>query len=150
MRALFLSFLLLASPAAWAGIYPVDDSASTVLNSSVNMKWEDGVPRAGQRATVAGQLGVIVRLNVSQWKGQTGKIYMKLPSQAIGPVHTQWISRGRLLPGALRDGDRALVYAGAITDDMIEDTIQLLIQADGNRLGKPEQLHFSFEIETQP
>jgi hypothetical protein len=151
MRGLIAALLLIiAAPAAMAGTYPVDDSASTVLAPVVNMKWDDAVPRPGQRATVSGRLGVIVRLDVAQWKGKVGKIYMKLPPQSIGSVYTTWTTRGRLLPGALRDGERSLVYAGPIHDSMIEDTISLLIQADGNRLFKTEQLHFSFEIDTQP
>lgn len=150
MRSLLMATLLMIAPTAIAGTYPVDDSASTVLAPSVNMKWDDGAPRAGQRATVSGKLGVIVRLDVAQWEGKVGKIYMKLPPQAIGTVHTSWTTRGKLLPGTLRDGERALVYAGAITDTHIEDTIMLLIQADGNRLFKTEQLYFSFEIDTQP
>lgn len=150
IRSILLLALLVLAPTCFAGTYPVDDSASTVLSPSINMKWDDGTPMAGQRATVSGQLGVIVRLNVSQWVGQSGRIYMKLPPQAIGAVHTTWTTRGRLLPGVLRDGERTLVYAGAITDTLIEDTILLTIQADGDRLFKTEQLHFSFEIDTQP
>lgn len=147
IRTFILLACLMLAPASWAATFPVDDSASTVLSPSVRMNWDDGIPKAGQRATVSGQLGVIVRLNVSQWRGQVGRIYMKLPTQAIGTVHTTWTTRGLLLPGALRDGERALVYAGPITDALIEDTIILLIQADGNRLFKNEQLEFSFEIE---
>ena len=149
MRALMMAMFLMLTPAAMAGTHPVDDRASTVLAPVVNMKWDDGAPRQGQRATVSGKLGVIVRLDVAQWKGQVGKIYMKLPPQSIGSVYTSWTTRGRLLPGTLRDGERTLVYAGPITDTMIEDTISLVIQADGNRLFKSEQLHFSFEIDTQ-
>lgn len=141
-------------PLLWLGIafstqaatYPVDDRASSVLNPSINMKWEEFGPSAGS-STVKGQLGVIVRLDVAQWKGKVGQIYMKLPAQTSAPVLVQWTSRGRLLPGQFISGDRALVYSGLIDQDMLEDTFLINLETDGNRLYKTETLNFSFEID---
>jgi len=146
--AVALASLLICLPAA-AATYKVDDSASQVLGNNVRMKWDSVVPQAGRRATVSGELTVLVRLNVSQWQGQQGRIYMTLPAQPTGPVSATWTTQGRLLPGVLRAGERTLVYAGPIHAGLIEDTLRLLIQADGQKLVRPEQLTFSFEIDLE-
>lgn len=134
---------------AVAATYRVDDSASQVQGSSVRMKWDDVAPKRGARATVSGQTSVIVRLNVAPWKGRQGRIYMRLPAQPSAPVTASWTTRGPLLPGTLRDGERSLVYAGLIQTDLIEDTQLLTIEADGPRLTRAEQLDFTFEIDVE-
>ncbi|HEY0660470.1 MAG TPA: hypothetical protein VGD21_03980 [Lysobacter sp.] len=140
---------LLACLPAVAATYKVDDSASQVLGNNVRMKWDTVVPQAGRRSTVSGELTVLVRLNVSQWQGRQGRIYMTLPAQPTGPVSATWTTQGRLLPGVLRAGERTLVYTGPIQSGLIEDTVRLLIQADGQKLVRPEQLTFSFEIDLE-
>lgn len=129
--------------------FPVDDSASQVVGGNVRMRWDQGTPLPGQRPTVSGEITVLVRLNVSAWQGRQGRIYMTLPAQPSGPVNVSWSTRGRLLPGSLRDGERTLVYAGPIQADFIEDTQRLLIRADGSKLVRSEQLKFSFEIDVE-
>ena len=141
---------LLAAPASRAQqTYPVDDSGSQVIGNNVRMKWDSVVPRPGQVSTVTGHLTVLVRLDVSPWRGRQARIYQTLPAQPGGPVTARWSSRGTLLAGQLRDGERALVYAGPILSDRLEDTFRLTIQADGDRLVRTEQLRFSFEIELE-
>jgi hypothetical protein len=143
-----LAALLLAlSPAVWATTFPVDDSASQVQGSNLRMQWDALVPRAGQPSTISGIVNVIVRLNVSQWRGHQGRIYMVLPSQPSGPLTASWTSRGPLQPGVLQAGERMLVYAGPIESDVIEDTMRLTLQTDGRRLVRSEQVVFSFEID---
>jgi hypothetical protein len=126
-----------------AQAYPIDDSASQVLESGlIKMRWDSIVPRPGQASTMSG--------HVLQWKGRQARIYQKLPPSPAGPVNVRWTSKGILLPGNLRDGERTLVYAGPINSDRIEDTFQLIIQADGDRVVRPLSLTFSFEIELEP
>lgn len=134
---------------ARAQTYPVDDSSSEVVGGNVRMRWDQGAPQPGQRPTVSGEVTVLVRLNVSAWQGRQGRIYMSLPAQPSGPVHVSWSTRGRLLPGVMRDGERSLVYAGPIQTAVIEDTQRLLIRADGGKLVRSEQLKFSFEIDVE-
>lgn len=152
LRALVVALLLalFAFPAVAVETYKVDDSGSQVQGSSnLRMKWDDSVPRAGARSTVSGETTVLVRLNLSQWRGRQGRIYMALPALSSGPVTATWTTRGTLLPGALRAGERALVYAGPVQAVMLEDTLRLLIQTDGQRLARTEQLDFSFEIDVE-
>jgi hypothetical protein len=146
--ALALTGLLACLPAA-AATYKVDDSASQVLGNNVRMKWDSVVPQAGRRSTVSGEITVLVRLDVTQWQGRQGRIYMTLPAQPAGQVTATWTTQGRLLPGVLRAGERTLVYTGPIQAGLVEDTLRLLIQADGRKLVRPEQLIFSFEIDVE-
>lgn len=139
----------MAVPAV-AATHPVDDSASQVLKPSVAMKWDDPVAtaRGGVQAGVTGQVAVLVRLNVSRWKGQNGRLYLTVPAPASGPLTVGWSTRGPLLPGSLRAGERALVFSGTLPTDLLEDTLLLTLRADGNQLVRPERLTFSFEIDT--
>ncbi len=146
---MFVLAALLATPgAASAGTYRVDDSASTVLSSRVDLKWDPLLSRRGQHADAIGHLTVMSRLDVSRWAGKQGRIYMLLPSQPAVPVLTSWTTRGQMLPGALRDGGRTLVFSGIVpASGKIEDTLELTIQADVRRLTGPEQLTYTFEID---
>lgn len=151
-RLPLLLSLLFALPcfAASAQTFPVDDSASQVLESGpLKMRWDSVVPRPGQPSTMTGQVVVLVRLDVAQWRGRRGRIYQRLAPVPNGPVTAAWSANGPLLPGRLRDGERALVFSGAIASERIEDTFRLSIQADGNRVLRPQDLHFSFEFEPE-
>ncbi|UNK48378.1 hypothetical protein MNR01_11425 [Lysobacter sp. S4-A87] len=136
-------------PAASAATYRVDDSASEVIGNTVQMRWDTPTPEPGRRQVMSGDITVLVRLDVAQWKGRQGRIYMILPAQSFGQVTANWTTRGRLLPGTLRSGERTLVHSGPITDDRIEDTLYLQIDADGRYLTRTEQLNFSFEIDVE-
>ena len=146
---LSLVALLWACPLA-AQTYPVDDSASQVLEAGpIKMRWDSMAPQPGQTSTMSGQVVVQVRLDVSPWRGRSARIYQTLPSQPIGPVNVRWTANGPLLPGAMRDGGRTLVYAGPIQSDRLEDIFRMTVQADGNRVLRPQELSFAFEIELE-
>jgi hypothetical protein len=145
---LILALSAFAAPSARGQAIAVDDSGSQVLASTLKLKWDDALPRNGQAATLSGTLTVRVRLDVAPLRGRRGRIYQVLPAQSASPIRASWTSGGVLLPGALEDGQRALVYAGPIDVDVIEDTLRLTIQAQANRLSRrQEQLHFAFEFE---
>ena len=124
----------------------VDDSGSQVLGGLVRMQWLDASP--GSSNLMAGQVTVLVRLDVSPWVGRNVRIYQVLAKQAT-PVRVEWTARGPLLPGAFADGERALVYAGPVTENSLSDTFVLTIFADGSLLERPEVLDFYFEIELE-
>lgn len=143
-------YVACAAHAAQAQVraYKVDDSASQVLDRLVPMHWDSPVPGPDPAShTVSGVVTVRVRLDVAPWRGRQGRIYMTLPPQPSGPITATWTTRGPLLPGSLRAGERQMVYAGPIDAALIEDTMRLQLHADGRRLGRNEQLDFSFEIE---
>ncbi|GHA87721.1 hypothetical protein [Cognatilysobacter bugurensis] len=146
-----LALLLLAAPllAGAQTALPVDDHASEVLGGPLRMRWDTPAGRHDASPTVSGEVAVRVRLDVAPWQGRQARIFMTLPPQAGTRVDAHWTTRGVLLPGALRDGERALVYAGPLRGPQLEDVQQLTIRADGARLVRPEQLHFAFEIELE-
>lgn len=149
VRLIALLLLLACLPAA--AQYRVDDTGSRVLNSNIRMKWDTVIPRRGEVPTVSGTSQVYIRLNVAQWKGKSGRIFMTLPPQSFGELEATWTARQRLLPGRLVSGDRGgLVYSGLIDTATIEDTILLTLRTDGQRLEHVEQLEFGFRIELTP
>jgi hypothetical protein len=137
----------IAFPAAATTTYRVDDSLTLPNESNQAMKWRSLAPSRAAGNFVDGTSVITIRLNTSPWLNRTGKIYMGLPEQPIGPVTAEWTTQGRLLPGQLISGNRTLVYAGPIKAAMIEDTIALKISADGRRLVSAQRLQFYFEID---
>lgn len=132
---------------AWAATYPVDDSASLPGRSSAAMKWRTPGPSRLGGDFVDGATAVTLILHTAPWLGRTGRIYMKLGEQPIGPVRVEWTTQGRMLPGVLNSGDRALVYAGPIRARQLADTLFLQVHADGRRLNASQNLRFQFEID---
>ncbi len=65
----------------------------------------------------------------------------------MGQVSVNWTTQGRLLPGNLVSGQRALVYAGQIMTPLLDETLVLKIATDGTRLGSAHRLNFHFEID---
>lgn len=141
---IFILLFMLSAGAARAQAVRLDDSASQVLTGLVRMQWEDPAP--GRSDMLVGQVTVLVRIDTSELRGRSGRIFHVLGRQAT-PVEASWTARGPLLPGQLKDGERALVYAGPISTDLLEDTFVLTLRADANLLSRPEQLEFHFEFE---
>jgi hypothetical protein len=134
---------------AHAGTFRVDDSGTRVSAPLVPMRWRTLVPGRGSDNTAEGQLQVALRLNVLPWINQRGRIYMTLaPAPSGDTIRATWRTQGRLLPGSLQSGGRTVIYEGALPSPTIEETIELIITADGRGLTAPQALQFSFEIET--
>ncbi|HEY0232106.1 MAG TPA: hypothetical protein VGC55_12710 [Dokdonella sp.] len=148
-RAIGALLAMLLSAAAHAATYPVDDHASTPYAGIGKMQWDAPTAKRGaaSAATLTGRIAVQARLDVRPWKRRMGRIYLTLQNTPLGPLSTSWTTRGRLLPGSVRAGERTLVYAGPIDTDVLEDELLLTIKADGRRLVRIEQLNFSFEID---
>lgn len=126
----------------------VDDSASQVLGGLVRMKWKDVRPGPGASNELVGQTTVLTRLDMSPFRGRSGRLFMVLGPQS-GPVRASWTTRGVLLPGELRDGERTLVYAGLVGADLFEDTMVLTITASADVFAQPDRLEFHFEFEPE-
>lgn len=147
---LIAPLLALTTAPARAQPFPVDDSASQVIETGpLRMRWDQIAPGHGHSNAITGHVVVLVRLDVSPWQGQRGRIFMRLAPVPSGPVSAEWTSNGPLLPGRLRDGERQLVFAGAIADARLEDRFRITIQADGTRVTRTENLDFSFEFEPE-
>lgn len=145
--ALFAVVTILAVPTVTAATFAVDDSTSFTHDANTAMKWKlvSSARRAG--SVVEGATLVTVHLNLMPWANKTGKIYMALATSPTAPIKATWTTQGRLLPGQLMSGNRTLVYAGPIRTTMLEDTIALTLETDGQRLVAAQRLRFYFEID---
>jgi hypothetical protein len=70
-----------------------------------------------------------------------------LPAQLPGDITATWTTTGRLLPGRVQSGSRTLVYTGAITAPVLEDTLMLSLAVDGKQMRQTYNLLFRFEID---
>jgi hypothetical protein len=132
---------------AGAATFRVDDSATIPQESSATLRWKQLAPSRGGDNTVEGATSVQVRLNLAPWLKRNGRLFLVLPEQSLGQVRASWTTQGRLLPGSLMSGQRALVYAGPIMTPLIDETLVLKIETDGTRLGSAHRLNFHFEID---
>lgn len=144
-------FALLAMPSlAPAATFRVDDTGTLVSQPVTPMKWRQVVPsRTGDNA-VEGLLSVSLRLNLTNWINRPARIYMVLAPTEGEQLIATWRTQGRLLPGSVRGGGRALVFDGVVLEPFLNETIQLNLLADGRLLTRTQQLQFYFEIEVSP
>ena len=126
--------------------FRVDDSGTVVLDPVLAMQWKP-IGRSGASSIVSAETRVSVQLNLANWIGRSGRIYMVLPRTSGPSVRATWTTGGGLLPGTLISGDRTLVYAGPISAPIMRDQIDIKLEADGSRLAGPEALGFGFEID---
>jgi hypothetical protein len=137
---------LTALPASAASVV-IDDSGTLPYNATLAMHWRQVASRGGSNNQMIGTLQLRVRLNVARWLRHRGHIYMVLPAQPPGAITASWTTNGRLLPGQVMTGGRALVYAGPITSAFIEDMVQLTIVVDGRRMTQAYPVNFRFEMD---
>jgi hypothetical protein len=141
-----LCIIWLATGAARANTSLIDDSGTLPYNAALSMRWQE--PRPGPDGNrLVGTLQLRVRLDVSPWLRRHGHIYMVLPVQQPGGMTASWITHGRLLPGQLASGGRALVYSGLIASPFIEDVVQLTLTVDARRMQQAYPVTFRFEMD---
>jgi hypothetical protein len=148
MKRLF-AFLLTAAAlnlSVQAATVLLDDSQSQVLQPQLALQWRSISP-AKDDHQVVGNTRVQIRLNTQAWIGQTGRIFMALPSQPGAQVQVQWQSQGMFINGQLLSGSRALVWQGKISQGMLEDVLSISLQTDGRLLQSQQALRFHFELD---
>jgi len=99
-------FLFVAGVLAWASFagtveattFRVDDSATIPHESSATLRWRQIAPSRGGDNTIEGSTTVQVRLNLAPWLNRSGRVFLVLPEQPIGPVRVSWTTA---LPPAL-------------------------------------------------
>ena len=137
----------LAAMPASAHSVVIDDSGTLPYNATLAMRWREVAPRSGANNQMVGTLDLRVRLNVTPWLRHRGHIYMVLPAQQPGAIAASWTTQGRLLPGQVTAGSRALVYSGPITTAFIEDMVHLTVTVDGRRMSQSFKVNFRFEMD---
>ncbi len=145
--AVLLGVALSACAGANATTYRVDDSATIPLESNAVLRWRQVVPSRTMDNTVEGSTAVQVRLNLAPWLKRSGRVFLVLPEQPPGRINVRWTTQGRLLPGQLASGQRALVYSGPINAPVLDETLALRIETDGTRLAAAYRIAFHFEID---
>jgi hypothetical protein len=135
------------SPAR-AATYRVDDSGTLPIESTALLRWRQTAPSRTRDDTLEGATAVAVRLNLAPWVDRDASLFLVFPQQDSAATRVRWTSQGRLLPGEISPGERVLVYRGPITSPVLEETLTLHVEADGNRLARVQQLNFHFEIDT--
>ena len=133
---------------ACAAASRVDDSGTIVSQAVVPMRWRQLVPGRGADHTVEASLRVAVRLNLARWLNQPVRVYMALAPSPGEPVQASWRTQGRLLPGTLKSGARALIYEGLARSASLEETLELTLSTDGRALVSQQALQFYFEVDT--
>jgi hypothetical protein len=149
---LFAGALLVAAftAPAHAAVYRLDESGTVVADPVVQMQWNNGAPGTGADSTVAAALRVEVRLNLQPWLNRPARIYLVFAPVTGNRIRAEWTTHGRLLPGALQSGERALVFEGPAGPASLTDTLRMRLETDGRRLSAPQRLDFHFEIEVDP
>ncbi|MEP6824553.1 MAG: hypothetical protein ABI919_07025 [Ramlibacter sp.] len=148
-----LAWVVLASVAsvpADAATFRVDEAGTVVSQPVVNMRWRHLVPGRGADNTVEASVRVDVRLNLAPWVNKPARLYMALSPVNSGRVLVRWSTQGRLLPGSLHSGERALVFEGMAGPAIFNESLLLTMETDGERLTQLQNLNFHFEIEVSP
>jgi hypothetical protein len=131
---------------AWPRPFPVDDSLSQVLDTNVRMQWESVAPGRGRSAMSSGRPRYRAPRRIAV--AGTQRTHFHAAAGPAGRLRSRRVDHaGPLQPGMLRSGERALVFAGPVRPNCIEDTLVIRITTDGERLERDESLEFSFEIE---
>lgn len=146
----FIWLALLVATQASAASYRLDDSGTVVAQAVIPMHWRKPVPGRTVDHTIDGQVSVALRLNLLQWMWRSVRIYMVLAPADQTPLNVSWRTQGRLLPGAMRSGDRTLVYEGMVREPFLLETIVLTLTSDGRTLERAQSTQFNFELEVTP
>jgi hypothetical protein len=147
LQLLAYSIIWLASLPADARTVVIDDSGTLPYHATLAMHWQELSPRSRASTLMVGTLELRVHLALAPWLHRRGHIYMVLPAQQPGAITATWTTNGRLLPGQVSTGGRALVYAGPITAPFIEDMVHLTVIVDGRRMVQSYPVNFRFEME---
>lgn len=128
--------------------YLLDDSATHVMTPNAQMEWRSTAPGRSPDNDVETWVRVNIRIDTRPWIGHSGRVYMVLEQDAGPRLTVEWQTQGRLLDGRLVSGERALVFAGAITQPMLEDWLLLHLRTDGRWMSNSRRLQFHFELTT--
>jgi len=138
--------LTLLTGSARANPHRLDDSGSHTVPPNVQMQWRPMTSRS-QGAGMEAWLRVNLRIDTAAWVGRSGRVYMVLSRDEMSTIEAVWTSQGRLLPGRLVSGERALVYAGRINSPTLEDQISMRLRSGTDWQGSRRRLDFHFEFD---
>ena len=88
-----------------------------------------------------------VRIDTREWAGRSGRVYMVLARDQSSNIEAVWTTQGRLQPGRLVSGERALVHAGPLPGATLEDQLQVRLRSGPDWLSSSRRLNFYFEFD---
>lgn len=133
---------------AQANPHRLDDSLSHTVPPNVQMQWLPMTRGASsQTSDMEAWVLVNVRIDTRAWVGRSGRIYMVMARDEASSIEAVWTTQGRLQPGRLVSGERALVYAGAIRGATLEDQLKVRLRANADWSAPSRRLNFHFELE---
>jgi hypothetical protein len=138
--------LTLAGPAL-ANPHRLEDPGSHTVPPNAQMQWRPLSSRGGSDTGMETWLRVNLRIETAAWAGRSGRVYMVLPRDETSTVEAVWSTQGRLLPGRLISGERALVYAGVLTGPVLEDQITVRLRTGADWASTSRRLNFHFEFD---
>jgi len=154
--ARLLALLLAFVPPAGAATR-LDDSLSPRQRVEIVPRWvsESTSGRLSNEqlnALVAEVRQFEVRLNTAKYVGREAEIYLRLPVAIIGlhspaGLRLEWRTRGRFASGSVRPGERMLLFRGAISQPVMEDTFDFVLHFDGRYIQRGLQFDPIYEIE---
>lgn len=145
--ALVLLTALLMQPPLQAQTHRLDDTGTHTVPANAQMQWQPF--QRGQTAGMQAQVRVNVRMDTSAWVGQQARVYLALASDEANPVTVSWTTNGRLLDGALRSGERTLIYTGPIPGPTLQDQLVLQLTSGPDWASAQRRLQFHFELDTE-
>lgn len=135
---------------AGAATFKVSEIGTVVSDPVINMRWRQPSPGRGDDQTVEGSVRVDLRLNLEPWLNRPARLFMVMAPSETGRIVTRWTSQGRLLPGTVASGERAVIFDGIAGPAVLTESLLLTFEADGQRLDRRQTLNFHFEIEVSP
>jgi hypothetical protein len=145
-----LVIALVAASPVFGATFRIDETGTVVDMPVLNMRWHQLVPGRSSDNMVEGTVRADLRLNLAPWINKPARIYMVLAPVNGERVRARWTTQGRLLPGSIHSGERALVFEGPAGPAIWSESILLTLEADGQRLVQLQTLNFYFEIEVSP
>lgn len=137
----------LVATAAHANPHLLDDSGTHTVPPHVQMRWRELPPGTPGADGMEAQVRVNVRMDTRAWVGRSARIYLVLPRDQASTIDAQWTTQGRLLPGRLVSGDRALVFAGVVPAASLEDQLHMRLRSGPDWESASRRLDFRFELD---
>jgi hypothetical protein len=126
----------------------VDDTGTTLSTPTSQLRWRSFGPGRDRDNQVEASMRVALRLNLTSWLGKNIRLYQRMTNAGdSGSFHVSWRGQGRLLPGTLQGGGRALVFEGVVTEAFLLEALDLNITGDGRNMAGFQALELYFEVD---
>jgi hypothetical protein len=126
----------------------VDDTGTTLSTPTSQLRWRSFGPGRDRDNQVEASMRVALRLNLTSWLGKNIRLYQRMTNAGDSESFlVSWRGQGRLLPGTLRGGGRALVFEGLVTEAFLLESLDLSITGDGRNMAGFQALELYFEVD---